>query len=286
LRLVFWPATMGINRDSWHKRSASGAKRTPIRMKRKFELGRQPAMTKIGERRVRPVRCRGGNTKFRALRLDHGNFCWPGEAVTRKTRILSVAYNAVSNELVRTNTLVKGAIIYIDGTPFKMWYQKHYGVAIGAKEEVKKKHARALRKEAAKKPKITKTAIARAKKRASTKPATTPKPKPTTATTTATTPATTPATTTTTTEKKSQKGKDKKEKTKKTPRPGRTGLRLRRLRNKTRVLEPLLADFFEKGKILARIASRPGQVGRADGYLLEGEELAFYQKKISLKKKK
>ena len=44
--------------------------------------------------------------------------------------------------------------------------------------------------------------------------------------------------------------------------------------------------FFErmnKGKLLARITSRPGQTGRADGYLLEGKELDFYQKKIEKK---
>jgi len=169
---------MGISRDSWHKRRASGAHQKPIRMKRKFELGRPPAMTKIGERRIRLVRCRGGNIKHRALRLDHGNFCWPGEAVTRKTRVLTVVYNAVSNELVRTNTLVKGAIVQIDSTPFKVWYQKHYGVAIGVKEEEKKKHARKLKKEAARKPKITKTAIRRATKRAELKKGTkTEKPK-------------------------------------------------------------------------------------------------------------
>jgi hypothetical protein len=113
---------------------------------------------------VRKVRCRGGNHKFRALRLDAGNFSWgsearaplassPGpaacqdpprgrgalpcpaaallllplgpasagrrqgdaraarrggadrrrrpQAVTRKTRVLDVVYNASNNELVR-----------------------------------------------------------------------------------------------------------------------------------------------------------------------------------------
>jgi len=69
--------------------------------------------------------------KFRALRLDHGNYSWPLEAVTRKTRILGVVYNATSMELVRTNTLVQGTIVEIDATPFRNWYQKHYGVVIG-----------------------------------------------------------------------------------------------------------------------------------------------------------
>jgi len=56
--------------------------------------------------------------------------------------------------------------------------------------------------------------------------------------------------------------------------------------NKTRVLETNLGDQFNTGRLYARIASRPGQVGRADGYILEGEELAFYLKKLTMKKKK
>lgn len=41
--------------------------------------------------------------------------------VTRKTRIIDVVYNATSNELVRTKTLVKNCIVQIDSTPFKQW---------------------------------------------------------------------------------------------------------------------------------------------------------------------
>ena len=53
---------------------------------------------------------------------------------TRKTRILDVVYNASNNELVRTKTLVKNSIIQIDATPFRTWYEQHYGVKIGVKK--------------------------------------------------------------------------------------------------------------------------------------------------------
>ena len=94
-------------------------------------------------KRIHPVRVRGGNLKYRALRLDSGNFAWGSEHVTRKTRIISVVcisllciffgndahvlqvYNASNNELVRTNTLVKGAIIQVDAAPFRQWYETH-----------------------------------------------------------------------------------------------------------------------------------------------------------------
>lgn len=37
---------------------------------------------------------------------------------------------------------------------------------------------------------------------------------------------------------------------------------------------------------LACVSSRPGQCGRCDGYILEGKELEFYQRKIKAKKGK
>ncbi|KAJ3051454.1 hypothetical protein HDU99_008430, partial [Rhizoclosmatium hyalinum] len=91
---------MGISRDSRHKRNATGAKRAHYRKKRKFELGRQAANTKIGAKRIHTVRVRGGNTKFRALRLEAGNFAWGSEQTTRKCRVISVKYNSTNNELV------------------------------------------------------------------------------------------------------------------------------------------------------------------------------------------
>lgn len=204
---------MGIARDTLHKHRSTGAKRKVPRSKRKYELGRQPSNTRLGARKVTTVRVRGGATKFRALRLDHGNFAWASEHATRKSRLLVVSYNAVSNELVRTNTLVKGAIVQIDATPFKQWYEKHYGVTLGKAKEGE---------EAAKEAAAAEAKLSQAV----------------------------------------------------------------RVRQQTRKLEPALEAAFKTGRLLARVSSRPGQVGRADGYILEGEELAFYSRKLAEKKKK
>ena len=125
---------IGISRDSRHKRAATGAKRAHYRKKRKFELGRQAANTKIGAKRIHPIRVRGGNTKFRALRLESGNFSWGTQSVTSKARIVKVVYNASNNELVRTNTLVKGCIVEIDAVPFRQWYEKHFALPLNKKK--------------------------------------------------------------------------------------------------------------------------------------------------------
>ena len=69
---VYYPFTMGISRDSEHKHRATGGKRPQTRKKRAFLLGRPAAMTKLAPHRVHQVRTRGGNMKYRALRLDQG----------------------------------------------------------------------------------------------------------------------------------------------------------------------------------------------------------------------
>ncbi|KAL4340352.1 hypothetical protein GQ457_08G007570 [Hibiscus cannabinus] len=217
---------MGISRDSMHKRRATGGKKKAWRKKRKYELGRQPANTKLSSNKtVRRIRVRGGNVKWRALRLDTGNYSWGSEAVTRKTRVLDVVYNASNNELVRTQTLVKSAIVQVDAAPFKQWYLQHYGVDIGRK----------------KKP----AAAAAAKKEGE------------------------EAETATEEVKKSNHVLRKLEK-----------------RQQNRQLDSHIEEQFASGRLLACISSRPGQCGRADGFILEGKELEFYMKKIQRKKGK
>merc|ERR1711920_593024 len=206
---------MGISRDHLHKRRATGGKRAPIRNKRKFELGRPAAMTKLGQQRIHTVRVRGGNTKHRALRLDSGNFAWGSESIARKTRIIDIVYNACNNELVRTKTLVKNAIVVVDSAPFRQWYESHYATPLGRKKGAK----------------LTEAEEAVLNKKRS---------------------------------KKTQKKYVERQKEGK--------------------VEQGLQDQFMTGRVLAAISSRPGQCGRADGYILEGKELEFYLRKIKAKK--
>ena len=101
--------------------------------KRNFEMGRVPSMTKIGAKRVIFVKGRGGNIKTRALKNDHGNFSWGSEAISCRTRVMDTVYNATNNELVRTKTLVKNAVVFIDAGPFRQWYLKRYDVELNKK---------------------------------------------------------------------------------------------------------------------------------------------------------
>lgn len=235
---------MGITRDSIHKRRATSGKQKAWRKKRKFEIGRPPAMTHLGGTRVHPVRCRGGIIKQRALRLETGNFSWGSESTTRKARIINVVYNASNNEFVRMNVLVKGSIVEIDASPFVAWYEKHYGIFIGKK-------------------KVEKVAKAAKGKKAVAKDAKGKQAKAT---------------------KKTAAKEEKKAERKKKVSSHLARKRARRARGK--VLETVLADQFQNGRLLARISSRPGQCGRADGYILEGPEYEFYARKVGKKRSK
>lgn len=199
---------MGISRDSRHKRSATGAKRAQFRKKRKFELGRQASSTKLGPKRIHSVRTRGGNQKFRAIRIESGNFSWASEGISKKTRIARVVYHPSNNEFIRTNTLTKAAIVQIDATPFRQWFENHYGKSLG-------------------------------KKRA-----------------------------------------DEQEK------PANSKKLERKLASRSAgaSIESAVDAQFTSGRLYAAISSRPGQSGRCDGYILEGEELAFYLRRLSAKK--
>jgi len=48
-------------------------------------------------------------------------------------------YNSSSNELVRTKTLVKNCIVQIDATPFRQWFESHYGTALARKSKTDEK---------------------------------------------------------------------------------------------------------------------------------------------------
>ena len=65
---------MGISRDSRHKRRSTGGRKANLKKKRQYESGRPAAMTKLGLTKIHDLRVRGGNKKFRAMRLDHGSF--------------------------------------------------------------------------------------------------------------------------------------------------------------------------------------------------------------------
>src|SRR5206468_11307590 len=64
-------------------------------------------------------------------------------------RILDVVYNASNNELVRTKTLVKSAVVQVDATPFRQWWESHYGEVLGKRKTALKSGSTATEQETA-----------------------------------------------------------------------------------------------------------------------------------------
>lgn len=165
---------MGLSGSNRHKRTKTGAKKSKHCKKRKFHLARQPSNTKIGELKIQKVRARGGNIKFRALKVDSGVFTLKDKQISMKCGFNQVVYHPSSSELMRTNTITKGAVVRM-------------------KENVLKEK-----------------------------------------------------------------------------------INLDEYKEK----DPIFYDNLAQDKVYAVIASRPGQCGRADGYFLQGEELAFYMDRL------
>ena len=125
--------------------------------------------------------------------------------------MIVVAFHPSNNELVRTNTLTRSAVVQIDAAPFRQWYEAHYGQKLGRRRQ--QKAGQEVAEPDTKKSKSVE------KKHA---------------------------------ERFASQGK----------------------------VEAALEKQFEAGRLFAVISSRPGQSGRCDGYILEGEELAFYQRQL------
>ena|SRR5579862_5555978 len=132
-------------------------------------------------------------------------------------KLTKTSYHPSNNELVRTNTLTKSAIVQIDATPFRNHYETFYGITIG-----KSKRGRQA-------------------------------------------------------ETSKTEGTEEKKPSKKVERKLAS-------RQADAKIEPAVETQFANGRLYAVISSRPGQSGRADGYILEGEELAFYLRKMSARK--
>ncbi|RVD91029.1 40S ribosomal S8 [Tubulinosema ratisbonensis] len=170
---------MGLSGSNRHKRTKTGAKKSKHCKKRKFHLARQPSNTKIGDLKIQEVRVRGGNIKRRALKIDSGVFTLKSDQLTLKSSFNQVVYHPSSTELMRTNTITKGAVVRMKENPLK--------------EKINFE----LYKEK----------------------------------------------------------------------------------------DPIFYNNLMQDKVYAVIASRPGQCGRADGYFLQGEELAFYMDRLKKRNK-
>jgi small subunit ribosomal protein S8e len=92
------------------KRKVSGGRYHSSRSKRKYELAKFPANTKIAETKSKTKRTLGGNNKRALLSVKQMSVA-DGKGKTQKTEIVNVIENPANPNLVRRNILTKGAIV-------------------------------------------------------------------------------------------------------------------------------------------------------------------------------
>ena len=98
----------------WHLRSLrgpSGKLMKPGRKKKRRDRGSEFLETRVGKRKIRPERARGGHVKIKLLSEEKANVMDPKTHKVAPSRILTVQENPANTHYVRRNILTKGAVI-------------------------------------------------------------------------------------------------------------------------------------------------------------------------------
>ncbi|MBT3395216.1 30S ribosomal protein S8e [archaeon] len=101
---------MAISQDR-SKKKASGSRYIPLKKKKQYELGRQPTLTKVGEKKRRSLRTMSGKKKEILLVADTVNLYDQKTKKFSKIKIESVIESDANRHYVRRNILTKGAIV-------------------------------------------------------------------------------------------------------------------------------------------------------------------------------
>lgn len=105
---------MAVSKLRSLRKPTGGRYKKPYRKKRLYDLGRQPALTKIEKIRVRSIRTKGNHRKLRLLSIDSANLYDPKAKKYEKVKIKSVVENPANRHFIRRNIMTKGTVIDTD----------------------------------------------------------------------------------------------------------------------------------------------------------------------------
>ena len=98
--------------QSKSKRKPSGARyKSKIIKKRQHLIGRLPAMTKIGPKRVQSIRARSGIVKLRSLKIEKVNLFDPKTKKYSVEDIKNVVDSPADKNFIRRKIMTKGTTI-------------------------------------------------------------------------------------------------------------------------------------------------------------------------------
>ncbi len=101
----------------WHKvsrRKSTGGLLRDNRKTKNYEAGNEPVKTVIGQRKVKQVRCRGGNVKVKLRAVSVANVADQKSKSVKKVKVLDVIENKANPHFIRQKVVTKGALIKTD----------------------------------------------------------------------------------------------------------------------------------------------------------------------------
>ncbi|EQB72007.1 MAG: hypothetical protein AMDU1_APLC00014G0019 [Thermoplasmatales archaeon A-plasma] len=89
----------------------TGGKLKAGRSKRRYELGREPTLTRIGPEARKVMRTMGGNSKSVLMRAEKANVYNPKDKTTKSVLIKTVKENPANPHYVQRNIMSRGTVI-------------------------------------------------------------------------------------------------------------------------------------------------------------------------------
>lgn len=102
---------MSVWHGTLHKKKPSGGRKRAYRTKRKFEEGRFPAETILGETKKKNIKGRGNTAKIKLLSDKYACVTDIKSGKTQKVEITRVVRNPANVDYNRRGVITKGAVI-------------------------------------------------------------------------------------------------------------------------------------------------------------------------------
>ena len=102
---------MAISQLRSLRKPSGGKYKQQGRKKKQYELGREPAFTKLEKRRAANIRTMGSNRKVRLFSNDTANLYDPKTKKYEKAKIKAVVDNPANRHFIRRNIMTKGTVI-------------------------------------------------------------------------------------------------------------------------------------------------------------------------------
>ncbi|MGC8585718.1 MAG: 30S ribosomal protein S8e [Thermoplasmata archaeon] len=93
------------------KRKFTGGKYRHFRNKKRYEIGGDPVLTKLGKEKRKIVRGFGGNVKIKLLEAENVNVYDSKTKTMKRVKVITVKENNANPHYVQRNIINKGSVV-------------------------------------------------------------------------------------------------------------------------------------------------------------------------------